>query len=74
MVVSAMGRQSEEALMHVLHRLVAQPIDQAATPILSAVLASVAKWRTAQTADGLAWASAAMRVHALRPPEPCAPT
>lgn len=73
-VVSATGGEREEVLTDVLHRLVAQPTDQAATPILSAVLASVAKWRTAQTADDLAWASAAMRVHALRPPEPCAPT
>jgi len=62
-------------LTEVLHRLVAQPTDQAATRLLSAVLASVARWRTAETADGLARASAAMRVHALRlPAEPCAPT
>jgi hypothetical protein len=62
-------------LTEVLHRLVAQPADQAATPLLSAVLASVARWRTAETTDGLARASAAMRVHALRlPAEPCPPT
>jgi len=46
-MVSARGGEREEALTGVLHRLVAQPTDQAATPIRSAVLASVAKWRTA---------------------------